>query len=88
MNSEELKNCLERGTMNRSTACTLMNDSSSRSHAIFIIFIEMESKENEDEFITSKFQFVDLAGSERLKRTGAIGQVQKEGSISHFRHQY
>ncbi len=88
MNKEELKNCLERGTMNRSTACTLMNDSSSRSHAIFIIFIEMQSRTNEDEFITSKFQFVDLAGSERLKRTGAIGQVQKEGKLFANRNQY
>lgn len=31
------------------------------------------------EFITAKFTFVDLAGSERLKKTGATGQVMKEG---------
>jgi len=35
--------------------------------------------ENHEEFITAKFTFVDLAGSERLKRTGATGQVMKEG---------
>ncbi len=27
----------------------------------------------------AKFHFVDLAGSERIKKTGAIGQVLKEG---------
>jgi kinesin family protein 4/21/27 len=31
------------------------------------------------EFITAKFTFVDLAGSERIKKTGATGQVLKEG---------
>jgi hypothetical protein len=31
---------LERGGSNRTTAATLMNDASSRSHAIFTIFIE------------------------------------------------
>ena len=31
---------LERGGYHRTTASTLMNDASSRSHAIFTIFIE------------------------------------------------
>lgn len=30
----------------------------------------------------AKFHFVDLAGSERIKKTGAIGVVLKEGTIS------
>ena len=29
--------------------------------------------------MTAKFHFVDLAGSERVKKTGAIGEVMKEG---------
>ncbi len=29
--------------------------------------------------LDSKFHFVDLAGSERLKRTGAMGERQREG---------
>jgi hypothetical protein len=37
---EELAACLDRGSNFRSTACTLMNNSSSRSHAIFTISIE------------------------------------------------
>ena len=31
------------------------------------------------EEISSKFHFVDLAGSERIKKTGATGQLMKEG---------
>jgi hypothetical protein len=37
---EELASCLDRGSNFRSTASTLMNNSSSRSHAIFTITIE------------------------------------------------
>ena len=37
---EELAACLDKGSNFRSTASTLMNNSSSRSHAIFTITIE------------------------------------------------
>ena len=37
---EELAACLDKGSNFRSTASTLMNNSSSRSHAIFTISIE------------------------------------------------
>ena len=36
----------------------------------------------QEEQITAKFHFVDLAGSERIKRTGAVGQLMKEGISS------
>ena len=46
----------------------------------------MEKKDGKDdeaaqitEEISSKFHFVDLAGSERAKKTGATGQLLKEG---------
>ena len=84
---------LERGGYHRTTASTMMNDASSRSHAIFTIFIEQhviqdlyknddkkkEKVEVEDGFTTAKFFFVDLAGSERAKKTGATGSTFKEG---------
>jgi hypothetical protein len=69
-----------------------MNDASSRSHAIFTIFIEQHkiddlyqkdskpkpaSDENDTGFMTAKFFFVDLAGSERVKKTGASGVTLK-----------
>jgi hypothetical protein len=38
-----------------------------------------EEKAQLTEEISSKFHFVDLAGSERIKKTGATGQLLKEG---------
>lgn len=93
-NEDECFKLLETGGSYRSTSATLMNETSSRSHAIFTIFCEMSyikdlnENENEDEiritndaeeYLNSKFHFVDLAGSERLKRTGAVGATAKEG---------
>lgn len=75
---------LEIGNINRSTAETLMNQASSRSHAIFTISLEIvEYSKNADDdeessFIHAKLHLVDLAGSERAKKTGASGQRLKE----------
>ena len=38
--ASEMLALLDKGSINRTTAATLMNDSSSRSHAIFTIFVE------------------------------------------------
>lgn len=76
---------LERGTTNRTTAETFMNATSSRSHAIFTISLEIfeyaspKVGDVDDggngggggSYIQSKLHLVDLAGSERVKRTGA-----------------
>ncbi len=90
-NYDELAVCLDRGSNFRSTASTLMNNCSSRSHAIFTITIEQHiiedlykpdgapALEGSEEFMVAKFHFVDLAGSERAKRTGATGNTLKEG---------
>lgn len=65
------------------TASTAMNSGSSRSHAVFTIFLEqtIRSAASEDDVhsMCSKLTFVDLAGSERIKKTGAEGQRLKEG---------
>ena len=93
---EECIELLNKGISHRTTSSTLMNEGSSRSHAIFTIAIEqrivkeIDVPEGEtdlkaglpaqqEEQITAKFHFVDLAGSERIKRTGAVGQLMKEG---------
>lgn len=68
---------LENGGRNRTTASTLMNSASSRSHAIFTIFIRQSI--DDEGSMSAKFFFVDLAGSERVKKTGATGDVLKEG---------
>lgn len=64
----------------RSTAATLMNAVSSRSHAICTLYIKITPKADctdEEEEITAKLTLVDLAGSERAKRTGAEGNRLK-----------
>ncbi|RNA21884.1 chromosome-associated kinesin KIF4A, partial [Brachionus plicatilis] len=77
---------LKRGSKGRVVGCTSMNDQSSRSHAIFTIFLEQvncssQSGPNSDigRLIKSKFHLVDLAGSERQNKTKAERIRLKEG---------
>jgi Kinesin-like protein len=66
----------------RSTASTLMNAVSSRSHAICTLYINISpllDHQESDEEIVAKLTLVDLAGSERAKKTGAEGTRLKEG---------
>ena len=67
--------------MNRTTAETLMNFTSSRSHAVFTVNLQQTTRSNDGDELTttSRFTFVDLAGSERMKKTGAEGERAKEG---------
>jgi kinesin family protein 4/21/27 len=80
-NSVDAMNILNTGTMNRTTAATLMNFTSSRSHACFTVNLQQttRSADGDDVTTTSRFTFVDLAGSERMKKTGAEGARAKEG---------
>ena len=94
---QEALEALQRGTQNRTTAATLMNAVSSRSHAIFSVTLTQVLRPSDDfcenslpekHSIVSKLTFVDLAGSERIKRTGADGVQMKEGiqiNVSHHR---
>ncbi|KAH9557764.1 hypothetical protein CY35_07G101800 [Sphagnum magellanicum] len=80
---ENMIRCLEYGSMFRTTGSTMMNQHSSRSHAIFTIIVEQRSLVHNlnalsNDVITAKFHLVDLAGSERVKRTGAVGMSFKE----------
>jgi len=50
---------------------TNMNDHSSRSHAIFMITIEMSGVGGKKVIRVGKLNLVDLAGSERQSKTGA-----------------
>ncbi len=80
--AEQALEVLHDGTKNRTTAATLMNLTSSRSHAVFTITLTQTAQmQNSDVEVTatSRFTFVDLAGSERLKKTGAEGTRAKEG---------
>ena len=55
------------GNTNRITSSTVMNEASSRSHAIFTMKIESKGlKDGKTMFTSGKMNFVDLAGSERI----------------------
>lgn len=80
---DEIHDCMVLGNQERTTASTNMNDTSSRSHAIFTItFVQagFSNKDNMPSETVSKIHLVDLAGSERANSTGATGQRLKEGS--------
>ncbi|XP_055371627.1 kinesin-like protein Klp98A isoform X2 [Condylostylus longicornis] len=78
---EEIQGCLTRGNYQRTTASTNMNDTSSRSHAIFTItFVQAVFMNDMPSETVSKIHLVDLAGSERANATGATGQRLKEGA--------
>lgn len=80
----EAMDVLDAGTINRTTAATLMNLTSSRSHAVFTVNLRQTTRgggggDSADMTTTSRFTFVDLAGSERMKKTGAEGERAREG---------
>ncbi|XP_017849029.1 kinesin-like protein Klp98A isoform X1 [Drosophila busckii] len=78
---EEIQDCIARGNAQRTTARTNMNDTSSRSHAIFTItFVQAVFMNDMPSETVSKIHLVDLAGSERANATGATGQRLKEGA--------
>ena len=68
---------LAEGAASRATGATKMNSTSSRSHAIFTLALEISLASGRR--FTPKLNFVDLAGSERAKRTGASGERFAEG---------
>ena len=57
---------------NRQTASTLQNKTSSRSHCIIQLKIEITLRDGTNQ--VNKISFGDLAGSEKLTKTGATGQ--------------
>ncbi|XP_058827514.1 kinesin-like protein unc-104 isoform X4 [Topomyia yanbarensis] len=82
-NYQDIHDLIDEGNKARTVAATNMNETSSRSHAVFTIFFtqrrvdKMTSLETEK---VSKISLVDLAGSERADSTGAKGTRLKEGA--------
>lgn len=77
----DIEKLMDVGNNNRTTASTNMNDTSSRSHAIFTInFTQAKFYTDMPSETVSKMHLVDLAGSERANSTGATGQRLKEGA--------
>ena len=82
-NINEILRYMANGDSSRTTASTKMNDTSSRSHAVFTIMLkqihhDMETDETTER--SSRIRLVDLAGSERAKSTEATGARLREGS--------
>lgn len=81
--AQEIQQLMNRGNLNRTIGATNMNEHSSRSHAIFLITIEMgslENGENSGGIRVGRLNLVDLAGSERQSKTGSCGDRLKEAS--------
>ena len=68
---------MDNGAMNRKVAFTGMNQRSSRSHSLFVIYVNMKNVKK-DSTKQSKLYFVDLAGSEKVSKTGVQGQQLQE----------
>ena len=82
-NYQELRRYMRIGDASRTTASTKMNDTSSRSHAVFTIMLKQIHHDlATDSTIErlARIRLVDLAGSERAKATEATGARLREGS--------
>ncbi|KAI4386895.1 hypothetical protein MLD38_004774 [Melastoma candidum] len=75
--TEELRSIIQRGSEQRHTSGTQMNEESSRSHLILSIVIESTNLQTQA-LARGKLSFVDLAGSERIKKSGSAGSQLKE----------
>uniref|UniRef100_A0AAY5EZ04 Kinesin-like protein n=1 Tax=Electrophorus electricus TaxID=8005 RepID=A0AAY5EZ04_ELEEL len=74
---EDINKVFELGHMNRATACTNLNEHSSRSHALLIITVAGFNSSTGHR-TSGKLNLVDLAGSERIAKSGAEGSRLRE----------
>lgn len=78
-NAEELLSLLAEGNKNRTQHPTDANKESSRSHAVFQVYIKIINK-LDSQVQRVKLSMIDLAGSERASATGCKGVRFKEGA--------
>ncbi|XP_069857772.1 kinesin-like protein KIF1C isoform X2 [Dipodomys merriami] len=79
----DIADLMDCGNKARTVAATNMNETSSRSHAVFTIVFTQRSHDQLtglDSEKVSKISLVDLAGSERADSSGARGMRLKEGA--------
>ena len=67
----QLEGLLDLAARSRMTACTAMNERSSRSHALFMLDIIAKHSDGTT-YLKGGLRLVDLAGSERADRTGTF----------------
>lgn len=80
---QEIEHLMDEGNKARTVAATNMNETSSRSHAVFTLMLtqkklDLDTKMEMEK--VAKISLVDLAGSERANSTGATGARLKEGA--------
>ncbi|XP_073810221.1 kinesin-like protein KIF1A isoform X24 [Danio rerio] len=83
MSYNDIQDLMDSGNKARTVAATNMNETSSRSHAVFNIIFTQRRHDSETDNTSekvSKISLVDLAGSERADSTGAKGTRLKEGA--------
>ncbi|PPJ49530.1 hypothetical protein CBER1_01924 [Cercospora berteroae] len=79
----EIEHLMDEGNKARTVAATNMNETSSRSHAVFTLTLTQKRHDvetNMESEKVAKISLVDLAGSERATSTGATGARLKEGA--------
>jgi len=82
-NYMDIDRLIDEGNKARTVAATNMNETSSRSHAVFTLIFTQKRLDKQTQLVTecvSKISLVDLAGSERANSTGAQGARLKEGA--------
>ncbi|GAB0201172.1 kinesin-like protein KIF1C [Grus japonensis] len=80
---EDIADLMDSGNKARTVAATNMNETSSRSHAVFTIVFSQRRHDRLTDLHTekvSRISLVDLAGSERADASGAKGMRLKEGA--------
>lgn len=80
---QEIEHLMDEGNKARTVAATNMNETSSRSHAVFTLMLTQKRFDPDTKMEmekVAKISLVDLAGSERATSTGATGARLKEGA--------
>ncbi|KAI8364639.1 uncharacterized protein BYT42DRAFT_505980 [Radiomyces spectabilis] len=80
---DNINDLMDEGNKARTVAATNMNETSSRSHAVFTVFLTQKRLDQTTKMESEKvarISLVDLAGSERANSTGATGARLKEGA--------
>ncbi|EFN50818.1 hypothetical protein CHLNCDRAFT_59403 [Chlorella variabilis] len=77
VNADDVMRLIQKGSANRHTASTRMNERSSRSHSVFTAVVEAHEEQAESGVTKvqfAKLNLIDLAGSERVGKSGATGE--------------